>query len=81
MATFCCVFRVSVKQEDAVPLEEACIEDIVSNLSEEISERLLPSVFCAQKTYPDLQLGGRWLHCASRGVACVFLPFLSPLNP
>lgn len=26
--------RVSVKQEDAVPLEEACIEDIVSNLNE-----------------------------------------------
>uniref|UniRef100_A0A669Q677 PWWP domain containing 3A, DNA repair factor n=1 Tax=Phasianus colchicus TaxID=9054 RepID=A0A669Q677_PHACC len=28
--------RVSVKQEDAVSLEEACIEDIVSNLSEKI---------------------------------------------
>uniref|UniRef100_A0A8C9FF36 PWWP domain-containing protein n=1 Tax=Pavo cristatus TaxID=9049 RepID=A0A8C9FF36_PAVCR len=28
--------RVSVRQEDAVPLEEACIEDIVSNLNEKV---------------------------------------------
>lgn len=32
----CCIFRISVNCADAVPLKEECIENIASNLGEEM---------------------------------------------
>uniref|UniRef100_A0A8C0EY48 Uncharacterized protein n=1 Tax=Bubo bubo TaxID=30461 RepID=A0A8C0EY48_BUBBB len=55
----CCIFRISVNGADAVPLMEECIEEIASNLGEEMAKHLLPCIYSEYKIYTKTQPGGQ----------------------
>lgn len=44
---------------DAVPLKKECIENIASNLGEDMSKHLLPCIYSECKIYAETQPGGQ----------------------
>lgn len=65
---------------DTVPLNEEGIEDIASNLGEDILKHFLPCVLPEYKIRPQLQPGGWLILVFPEVFFCISFP-LSPFNP
>lgn len=63
-----------MKSADTVPLNEECIEDIASNLGEDILKHFLSCVLPEYKIRPQLQPGGWSMLVFPEVFFCVFAP-------